>query len=83
MKINLDKIVWEGWTVRKFIEELKPQFNIIMDNRSHIKPFKTEQEVKDWCKDNQPYYKKSISDINNYFINEYIQITKKNEISKS
>ena len=83
MTINFNKIIWEGWTVRAFIEELEPSFNMIMNNRSHIKPFKTEQEVKDWCKDNQPYYKKSISDVNNYFINEYNQITKTNETYKS
>ncbi len=61
------KHIWEGWTVQAFIDDLEPVFNMIMGNRSHVKPFKTKQEVKDWCKDNQPYYKKHIPDVCNYF----------------
>ena len=40
-------------------------------NTSHgswKKPFQTKQEVKEWCKDNQPYYKKHIPGVANYFI---------------
>lgn len=28
----------------------------------------TQEEVKKWCMDNQPYYKKLITEVNNYFI---------------
>jgi len=66
-KVNLDKHIWEGWTVRHFIEELEPYFNIINDGTSWKKPFKTKQEVKEWCMDNQPYYKKYIPDVVNHF----------------
>lgn len=66
--MNSEKIIWEGWTVQNFIDELEPLFNMIMNNNSHIKPFKNKQEIKDWCKDNQPYYKKYIPDVCNYFI---------------
>ena len=41
-----------------------------MNNGSWQKPFKTKQEVKDWCKDNQPYYKKHIPDVAKYFYNK-------------
>jgi hypothetical protein len=58
--------VWEGWTVQSFIDELEPTFKMIMN--SWEKPFKTKQEVKNWCKDNQPYYKKSIPEVAKYFI---------------
>lgn len=64
---NLDKHIWEGWTVQDFIEDLEPVFNMIMSNRSHIRPFKTDSELKTWCKDNQPYYKKHIPEVFNYF----------------
>lgn len=59
--MNNDKHIWEGWTVQCFIDELEPLFEW------HA-PFKTKQELKDWCKDNQPYYKKHIPGVYNYFI---------------
>jgi len=68
VKINLDKHIWEGWTVGSFINELEPTFNMIMRGQSCQKPFKTKDEVKAWCKDNQPYYKKHIPDVVNYFV---------------
>jgi hypothetical protein len=66
--MNNTKHVWEGWTVQCFIDELEPSFNQIVNGNSWMKPFKTKEEVKEWCKDNQPYYKKHIPDVYNYFI---------------
>ena len=66
--MNYNKHIWEGWTVGDFINELEPLFDMIMANASWQKPFTTKQEIKDWCKDNQPYYKKYIPDVSNYFI---------------
>ena len=63
-----DRHIWEGWTVQSFIDELEPTFNMIMDNNSWQKPFKSKEEVKTWCKDNQPYYKKHIPEVAKYFI---------------
>jgi hypothetical protein len=68
--INLNKHIWEGWTVQSFIDELEPTFNQIMNNQSWEKPFKTKDELKEWCKDNQPYYKKHIPDVVNYFLSK-------------
>jgi hypothetical protein len=65
--VNLNKHIWEGWTVGAFIEELEPTFDMIMSGRSHIDPFKTKDEVKKWCMDNQPYYKKYIPEVVTYF----------------
>lgn len=67
MVINRDKHIWEGWTVGAFIDELEPIFNMIVEGRSHIKPFKNREEIKKWCMDNQPYYKKYIKDVVDYF----------------
>ena len=61
--MSMDKHIWEGWTVRNFIEELEPTFNMIMRGQSWQKPFKSRDEVKRWCMDNQPYYKKYIPDV--------------------
>lgn len=59
--------IWEGWTVNDFIEELEPTFNMIMSNQSHQKPFQSDEELKRWCIDNQPYYKKPIPEVFKYF----------------
>jgi hypothetical protein len=62
-----NKHVWEGWTVQDFIDELEPFFNLVMSGRAHIKPFKDDKELKEWLKDNQPYYKKHIPEVFEYF----------------
>ena len=41
---------------------------MIISNKSYIKPFKTKEEVKKWCMQNQPYYKKYIPEVVNYFV---------------
>ena len=78
-KINFDKHIWEGWTVRGFIDELEPFFNTIMGGNSWTKPFKTKEEVKIWCMDNQPYYKKHVPDVVNYFYNKVTEQNKQNQ----
>lgn len=59
--------VWEGWHVQDFIDALEPTFDIIMANSSWQKPFGTPKELKRWCMDNQPYYKKHIPEVFAYF----------------
>lgn len=69
--MNLNKHIWEGWTVQDFINELEPTFDTIMNNGSWKKPFADTNELKEWCKDNQPYYKKHIPEVFNYFKNKF------------
>ena len=72
--MNIDRHVWEGWTVRSFIDELEPSFNQIMQGRSWQKPFASKQELKAWCMSEQPYYKKYIPEVVKYFqqkLNDY------------
>ena len=64
---NLNKHIWEGWTVQNFIDDLEPTFNMIMNKQSWQKPFKTKEEIKTWCMYNQPHYKKFIPEVVNYF----------------
>jgi hypothetical protein len=68
MKINLEKHIYEGWTVGAFIEELELTFDMIMNGESWMRPLKTKDEIKKWCMDNQPYYKKHIPEVVKYFV---------------
>lgn len=62
--------ITEGWTIQDFINELEPQFNMIMRHQSCHKPFKDKNELKEWCKDNQPYYKKHIPGVYEHFLSK-------------
>ena len=68
--MNRDKHIWEGWTVGCFIDDINPMFRMIQNKYipTHIESFKSRQELKNWVKDNQPYYKKHIPEVYNYFL---------------
>jgi len=68
--MDMNKHVFEGWTVQSFIDELTLQFEMIMSNNSWQKPFKDKAELKKWCMDNQPYYKKHIPEVYNHFLSK-------------
>lgn len=63
--------IWEGWTVRDFVESLRPQADMIMSGQSWKKPFRSLSELERWCADNQPYYKKPIPEVVRYFAERY------------
>ena len=67
MTINLDKVIWEGWRVQDFINDLEPIFRMIQEGRSWQQPFTSEQELKKWLMSEQPYYKKHIPEVFEYF----------------
>ncbi len=68
--IDLQKHIWEGWTVGDFVERLAPELDRIMSGRSWHRPFATKQELAMWCRENQPYYKKHIPGVVAYFAPE-------------
>lgn len=68
---NLSKHIWEGWTAQDFVNELEPTLNMIMSNNSHNAPLKSKQDLKAWCMSNQPYYKKYIPEVVNYFAKKF------------
>jgi len=70
-KVDFNKHIWEGWTVGDFIDALEMQLDLIQEGRSWQAPMKTKAEIKKWCMDNQPYYKKHIPDVVNYFCDKY------------
>lgn len=65
--MNIDRHIWEGWTPRSFIEDLEPMFDMIQSGQSWKKPFTNKEDLKQWCMDNQPYYKKHIPEVFAYF----------------
>lgn len=69
--LNPNKHIWEGWTVQDFIDDLEPTFDRIMQNRSHVSPFKDDQDLKEWCMSMQPYYKKHVPEVFKYFKNKF------------
>ncbi|WP_417172070.1 hypothetical protein [Alistipes putredinis] len=69
--IDFQKHIWEGWRVQDFIDSLAPEVERIMAGKSWRKPFVSKQELAAWCKDNQPYCKKRIPGVNNYFARLY------------
>jgi hypothetical protein len=68
---HTSKHIWEGWTVQDFISELEVVIDMIMTGNSWMKPFPSKNELKEFCKDNQPYYKKHIPEVVNYFSKKY------------
>ena len=68
---NLNRHILEGWTVQDFIDELEPNLDMIQNNNSWQKPFADKTKLKQWCMDNQPYYKKYIPEVVNYLAKKY------------
>lgn len=68
---NLYREVWEGWTPQDFIDSVSVEISMIMNGKSWRKQFKTKQEMLDYISEHQPYYKKPIKEVNEYFANLY------------
>lgn len=60
-----------GRLVKDFIEALEDDISDIMDDLSIIPPFRNKDELKKYCMENQPYYKKYISEVVEHFANKY------------
>jgi len=63
--MNRDKHIWEGWTVGDFIDDVEVIFNYCS---KHSNFWESKKDLKNWVKDNQPYYKKHIPEVYNYFL---------------
>ena len=68
---NPNREVWEGWTVKNFIDDIRDELDMIMLGQSIVEPYKTRSELFDVIKDIQPYYKKPIPEVNEYFAKRY------------
>ena len=65
------KHINEGWTVGDFIDSLEPTIDLIMRGESWREKIKTKKEMKEWCMEDQPYYKKHIPEVVDYFAEKY------------
>ena len=65
--MDMNKHVSEGWRVKDFIQDLEPIFTMIQSGNAINKPFTNKADLKAWCCSNQPYYKKYIPEVVNYF----------------
>ena len=68
---DLQRKIWEGWTVQDFISFLLPEIEAIMSGQSWRNPFKTKRELDCYIMINQPYYKQPIPEANQYFAERY------------
>lgn len=68
---NLNYEIWEGWTIQDFIDELEPNIKTIMNGYGLWRPFENKDELKKYIVDNQPYYKKEIPEVVEYFSTIY------------
>jgi hypothetical protein len=69
--MNLNREVWEGWTVQMFIDSVSDIIKMIMEGYAITFPFLSKYELKVWLKNNQPYYKKDIPEVIGYFSKKY------------
>lgn len=60
-----------GRLVKDFIEALEDDISDIMDDLSIIPLFRNKDELKKYCIENQPYYKKYIPEVVEHFANKY------------
>jgi hypothetical protein len=70
-KIDYNKHIWEGWTVQNFIDELEQLVEIAVHGIGYFKTIENKEQLKEFCKDNQPYYKKHIPEVVNHFAQKY------------
>lgn len=56
-----NKHIYEGWTVADFINDLLITWPFAKEQ------LKTRDDVKKWCMNEQPYYKKYIPEVVNHF----------------
>lgn len=63
-KVNLNKHIWEGWTVGAIHDDMRwDADNIQKGNSCRHKPFKTQKEIAEWFKNEYPNWKKAANDI--------------------
>jgi len=66
--MNRDKHIWEGWTVGDFIDDIEPTFDMVNSGNAKNWSFPNKKALKNWVASEQPYYKKHIPEVYNYFL---------------
>lgn len=68
---NYSKHIWEGWTVRDFINDIEYSVDITINDYKSRGIVITKDIISRITSDQQPYYKRVIPDVVNYFCNKY------------
>lgn len=69
--VNYSKHIWEGWTVRDFINDIEYSVDITINNYKSRGIVITKDIISRITSYQQPYYKRVIPDVVNYFCNKY------------
>lgn len=69
--VNYSKHIWEGWTVRDFINDIEYSVDITINDYKSRGIIITKDIIARITSDQQPYYKRVIPDVVNYFCNKY------------
>lgn len=69
--VNYSKYIWEGWTVRDFINDIEYSVDITINDYKSRGIVITKDIISRITSDQQPYYKRVIPDVVNYFCNKY------------
>ena len=67
----MNRELYEGWTVQDHIDELICQADLIMIGQSLHRPFRNRKDLEKWCGENQPYYRKPIPEVVEFFAKRY------------
>lgn len=68
---DMTREIWEGWSPIKFIDYIEPELDMVMSGKSFRKPLKTKKELAFYTASAQPYYKKVIPEVVEYFAEKY------------
>lgn len=71
-KLDYNREVWEGWCPYDFITEIEDDLDYRMSRpyKSPLHP-KNREELRELICDLQPYYKKPIPEVEDYFFSKY------------
>ena len=69
--MDLNREVWEGWTVQHFINNLEAPLRWVMGGESWQDPLQNKEELKKWLREEQPYHKKDIPEVIKFFADKY------------
>ena len=82
-KVNLNKHIWEGWTVGAIYDEVKPFADNVQKGRDfRHTPFKNRTEIADWIKYEYPNFKKGANDVSKLLAGDYGLDDKKKEYER-
>lgn len=82
-KVNLEKHIWEGWTVGAIYDKVKPFADNVQNGRDfRHTSFKNRADIADWIKNEYPNFKKGANDVSKLLASDYGLDDKKKEYER-